>query len=143
MARPQRAATPRLIVTEEDYDRLTGVVERYGSGRQPEPAEQLDAELARAKIVPRGQVPPNVVTMRSRVVVRDLATGRDREFTLVYPEEADAGQSRLSVLAPVGIAVLGLKEGDEIEWTLPGGDTTTIRVVSVGFQPEAEGRFDL
>lgn len=143
MARPERAASPRLTITEQDYERLTGVIERYDSGRQPEPAELLDAELARAKVVPQGKVPADVVTMRSRVVIEDTSTGRSREFTLAYPEEADAGQARLSVLAPVGTAVLGLKVGDEIAWKLPGGATTTLRVVSIPFQPEAEGRFDL
>lgn len=143
MAKAQKPVSPRLFVSEEDFDRLSAVVERYDSGRHPNAASQLDAELARAQVLPKDQMPPNVVTMRSKVVIKDLVLEKTREFILSYPEEANAELQRLSILAPVGLAVLGLRVGDEIEWELPGGETTTLKVLSISFQPEAEGRFDL
>lgn len=137
------AKKPRIVVTEEDFQRLYGLVERYSEGRHAEAVELLDAELARAKVVSQKKVASDVVTMRSRVVVEDTASGRVHDVTLAYPEEVAAGESRLSVLAPVGIAVLGLKAGDEISWRMPGGTTTVLRVLSVPFQPEAAGRYEL
>jgi regulator of nucleoside diphosphate kinase len=76
--------------------------------------------------------------MQSRVRVRDLGSGQDTVYTLVFPREADVNAGRLSVLAPIGTALLGYRQGDEIEWPVPGG-LRRLKVMKVLFQPEAAG----
>ncbi len=98
---------------------------------------QLESELERADIVDALDVPSDVVTMNSRVVFEDEATGKTTEVTIVFPQDADLGLGRVSVLAPVGTALLGLAEGDSIVWPFPDGSSRCLRVVAVTFQPEA------
>lgn len=137
------STTPALRITAEDMARLRVVVERQLEGSRAAAAEQLELELDRAMVVPQGQISPDVVTMRSRILFEDMETGRRREATLVYPEESDIDQSRISILAPVGLAVLGLKVGDMIEWPLPNARLAKLRIVEVIYQPEAAGDFHL
>lgn len=111
-----------IHVSERDLDRLRAVVEQYGAGRDTAAAEQLEAELERAVILPAAAVPPGLVTMHSHVLFED-ETGKRRELQLVFPWDADAGRGRVSVLAPVGAALLGLSVGQTIDWPLPGGRT--------------------
>ncbi|MBM7116522.1 nucleoside diphosphate kinase regulator [Archangium primigenium] len=134
---------PALRITAEDMTRLRTVVERYLEGSRAAAAEQLELELDRARVVPQDQMPSDVVTMRSRILFEDMETGRRREATLVYPEEADMEQSRISILAPVGLAVLGLKVGDAIHWPLPHERQAHLRIMEVLYQPEAAGDFHL
>ncbi|MDC0709008.1 nucleoside diphosphate kinase regulator [Stigmatella sp. ncwal1] len=141
---PRSAATvPALQITTEDMTRLRAVVERHLEGSKAAAAEQLELELERARVVQPEQIPPNVVTMRSRILFEDLETGRRREASLVYPEEANIDQSRVSILAPVGLAVLGLQVGDIIEWPLPNARLGKFRILEVLYQPEAAGDFHL
>lgn len=141
----QRFTTPApaVRVTAEDMARLRAVVERHLEGSRAAAAEQLELELDRAMVVPQEQIPADVVTMRSRILFEDLETGRRREATLVYPDEANIDQSMISILAPVGQAVLGLKVGDEIEWPLPNARRARLRIIEVLYQPEAAGDFHL
>jgi regulator of nucleoside diphosphate kinase len=81
----------------------------------------LAGELRRARVVPRSQLPPDVVTMNSTVRLRDLETGEAETYILVYPADADIGENKLSVLAPVGTALLGYRAGDVVEWPVPAG----------------------
>jgi len=134
---------PELYITEPDMQRLREVVERYGSGSLAEAAESLELELDRARVVPQEQIPANVVTMRSRVLCDDLETGKRRELMIVYPSEADSENNKVSVLAPIGLALLGLQVGNTIRWSLPGGRFTTFKVVEVAYQPEAHGDLEL
>ncbi len=134
---------PALHITAEDMERLRAVVERHLEGSRAAAAEQLELELDRASVVPQGQIPPDVVTMRSRILFEDTETGRRREATLAYPEEANIEQSRISILAPVGLAVLGLKVGDIIEWPLPNARLARLRIMEVLYQPEAAGDLHL
>ena len=129
-----------IYITETDLRRLEPLI--AGAHRSPN-IERLEEELARATIVPSKDVPPNVVTMNSRVRFADVGTGEESEVVLVYPHNADVKQGKISVLAPVGSALLGLSTGDEIEWPMPFGKQRLLRIVSVIFQPEAEGQFDL
>ena len=103
----------------------------------------LEAELDRAQVVERREVAADIVTMRSKVVFEDVETGKQQEAVLVYPEEADLSRSRISVLAPVGMALLGVSRGQSISWPLPGARTRTLRVVSILYQPEAAGDLHL
>lgn len=128
----------RIFITRPDMERLRSLLDSASPKRDSATIDQLDDELARAVVVSQDEVPHDVVTMNSRVVFED-ASGRQREVTLVYPPQADAQSGRISVLAPVGAALLGLSVGQEIEWPLPGGRATTLRIISVTYQPEAAG----
>jgi len=99
----------------------------------------LASELDIAEVVDSREVPPDVVTMNSRVIFDDVTTGKTAEVTLVFPYDADVQSGKVSVLAPVGTALLGLAEGDSIVWPFPDGSSHCLRVVAVTFQPEAEG----
>lgn len=96
----------------------------------------LAGELRRARVVPRSQLPPDVVTMSSTVRLRDLETGEEETYTLVYPADADIGENKLSVLAPVGTALLGYRAGDVVEWPVPAG-VSRFRIEAVLFQPRS------
>ncbi|HYI02277.1 nucleoside diphosphate kinase regulator [Hyalangium sp.] len=132
-----------LIVTETDLDRLRRVLDQHGSGRNAELAEMLEAELSRAEVVDSQAVPPHVVTMNSTIVFEDEDTGERREVTLVYPQDARSDAGRISILAPIGSALIGLSVGQSIEWPLPGGRTRRLRIVAVPYQPEAAGQYHL
>ncbi len=134
-------ALPPLLITRTDLTRLQDTVERGLNSTLHHTAELLELELHRARVVPPEEMPPDVVTMRSRVRFEDTTTGRQREVTLVYPPDADMNEGRLSVLMPVGAALLGMRAGDCIDWPLPDGRTTRLKVISVTWQPEAAGDF--
>jgi regulator of nucleoside diphosphate kinase len=136
---PRAPTAPPICVTREDEARLRALIERHAAGALAAAAEQLEVELDRARVVAQRDMPPDVVTMRSKVLFEDVETGQRREATLMYPDEADFEQGLLSVLAPVGVALLGVRAGDTIQWPVPGARTRTLRVVSVPYQPEAAG----
>jgi regulator of nucleoside diphosphate kinase len=96
----------------------------------------LRGELERAEIVAPHEVPPDVITMNSRAELLDLDINEHMEFTLVFPDEADIEEGKISVLAPLGTAMLGYGVGDEFEWTVPYG-SRRLKVIKVHFQPEA------
>jgi regulator of nucleoside diphosphate kinase len=130
----------KIIITDADHERLESLLaSEFAKVISPvEYLEDLRAELKRAEIVPPNRVPRNVVTMNSTVVLRDLETREKEEYTLVYPERADIANNRLSVLAPVGTAILGQRVGDELRWRVPAG-WRRFKVERVLFQPEREG----
>lgn len=132
-----RTQEPRIVVTSTDMERLRTLIDTTAGDK----ADALDAELLRAEVVEPTQVPPDVVTMNSRVVYRDEDTGETREVTLAYPKDASLEQGRVSVLAPVGAALLGLSVGQEIGWQLPGGKNKRLRIISVTYQPQAAGHY--
>jgi len=130
------ANLPPIYLTQDDMDRLLKLVESQpGKG-----LAKLENELLRASIVPREQIPEDVVTMNSRVIFENETTRERREVTLVYPGNADIDAGRISVLVPVGTALLGLRVGQSIDWELPGGEKQRYRIVGVPFQPEAAGQ---
>jgi len=129
-----------IQVTETDLQRLEELLAHLPPSRNH---TLLENELARAQVVDSEEVSADVVTMNSRVRFRDVYSGTEREVTLVYPNGASIDHGRVSVLAPVGAALIGLAVGDEIDWPMPSGDERRLRVVAVPFQPEAAGRFDL
>lgn len=121
--------TSRIHVARSELDRLRALVEQHSEGRDAAAAERLGAELDRAVVVEI--VPPGVVAPGSRVRFEDERTRVVREAVLVYPSSADASAGRISVLAPIGAALLGLAAGDTIAWPLPGDREARIRVLSV------------
>jgi regulator of nucleoside diphosphate kinase len=126
---------PQIYLTQNDVDRLLELVESHpGKG-----LEKLERELVRANVVSRDEIPADVVTMNSRVIFENETTGERREVTLVYPGNADIDAGRISILVPVGTALLGLRVGQSIDWELPGGKKQRYRIVEVPFQPEAAG----
>ena len=131
-------ADREIFVTDSDLDNLTNLLAGIGrrDPRDREHIERLEAELERARIVPPDEVPPDVVTMNSEVQIRNLTTGETQVFTLVFPAEANVDQRKVSVLAPMGMAVLGYRVGDVIEWTVPAG-TRRLQIERVLYQPEA------
>jgi len=126
----------RIQVTEQDMARLSDLLEVYRGGRSAEACDALESELLRARVVGAGEIAADVVTMHSRVRFRDLDSGEMHEVTLVYPHEADIGDRRISVLAPIGTALLGLAVGQSIAWTLPAG-RHRLQVLAVLEQPDA------
>lgn len=114
---------PPIIVTESDARRLRGLLaaRRESELRDEAHLDELELELERALLVAADSVPPDVVVMDSSVRVRDLSNDEPRDYTLVYPAEADLESGHISVLAPLGTALLGFREGDEVEWLMPGG----------------------
>lgn len=132
-----------IYLTEQDYKRLVDLVQhqRQGAGIQTNIAK-LGEELKRAKRVPSEDIPSEVVTMNSSVLLRDLKSGKEMEITLVYPKDADVHTRKISIFAPVGTAIIGCKEGDEVEWPVPSG-TINYKIEKVTFQPEASGNFSL
>lgn len=132
-------STPTPItITTEDYERLSALVDRYSKGRTAALADDLDEELARAIVVEQEDISPDVVTMNSRSVFRFADTGEEREVTLVYPEDADVDAGKISVLAPIGAALLGLTVGQSIRWPTPEGERL-LELIAVNYQPEAAG----
>lgn len=131
-------AERQIVMTEEDHEKLTQLLNgvRQRQFRDLAHVEQLDGELDRARVVSAHEIPPDVVTMNSEVALRDLDTGDQLVLTLVFPHEANVDQRKVSVLAPLGTAVLGYRAGDLIEWQVPAG-TRRLQVERVLFQPEA------
>ena len=127
--------TPQIYLTQHDMDRLLQLIEAYPGKR----FEQLEKELLRAHVVAREKIPEDVVTMNSRVIFENETTGERREITLVYPGSADIDAGKISVLVPIGTALLGLRKGQSIDWELPDGEKQRYRIVAVPYQPEAAG----
>jgi regulator of nucleoside diphosphate kinase len=136
-------STPDIVITEVDFDRLNQLIEspRYRVTHSALFA-QLKRELDRGKLVPAPNVPKRVVTMRSRVRVRDLGTDESEIYTLAYPEEANINEGKLSVLAPLGTALLGMRVGQRVEVKVPAG-TRRVKVERLLYQPEAAGDLHL
>lgn len=132
-----------ITVTAADHERLRQLIRARRDTRDRDAAEALADELDRAEVVPAERIAGDVVTMNSRVVFRDEATGESREISLVYPGDSDPERGRISVLAPVGTALLGLSVGQTIDWPLPRGQLKRYRVVAVLYQPEAAGDLHL
>ncbi|GAA0589787.1 nucleoside diphosphate kinase regulator [Caenispirillum bisanense] len=123
-------ARPPVFVTPEDFNRLYTLAED-AARRVPAVADYLLDELERATQVPAAQLPPDAVTMGSRVRYRDDATGRERTVTLVFPGEENADAAAVSILTPVGAALFGMRAGAAIDWQTPGGERRTLTVLEV------------
>lgn len=131
---------PSLIVSSRDFNRLEALLDTPVLRRHPA-AVALMNELNRAEVLPPEQVPDGVVTMHSSVDCIDELTGEHHALTLVYPNEANVDKGYVSVLAPVGSALLGLSLGQTIDWQAPGGRHLRLRVTGIRYQPEANGEF--
>jgi regulator of nucleoside diphosphate kinase len=133
-----------IYVTEFDMDRLRKLLQgtRLWSSRDRQYQERLEEELDGAQVMPSDEIPRDVVTMNSRVKVKDLDSGKEIVLTLVFPSDADLEQGRVSIVAPIGTALLGYQVGDTVEWTVPAR-VRRLKVVEVLYQPEAAGDYHL
>jgi len=133
-----------IYMTDFDLKRLrelVGVGITF-KGKDAEYLRSLESELDRAHVVDSKTIPKDVVTMNSRVRFVDLYTGEERVCTVVFPSDANIEQDKISVLAPIGTALLGYRVGDTIEWRVPSGNKQ-VRIEEILYQPEAAGHFDL
>lgn len=129
---------PPITVSTRDLARLEALLESPAVRTLPA-AQALGDELVRANVVEPEAMPADVVSMNSVVTCLDENTGESHRLTLVYPQDADADQGKVSVLAPVGSALLGLSVGQHIDWPMAGGRTLRLKVTGIQYQPEAAG----
>ena len=133
---------PAIIINELDAVRIDSLLEKPEYATLPV-TQALNAELDRATLLAPQAMPHNVVSMQSEVEFRDLTSGERYVRKLVYPSQMTDSSTQLSVLAPVGAALLGLEVGKTIQWTLPGGSEAHLEVLALRYQPEAAGDFHL
>lgn len=132
-----------MFITVNDYQRITGLIEFAAlQNKNREIADRLMKELKYAKTFPQDKISHNIVTMNSRVLLRDVASGREVEVTITYPQDADSKEQKISVFSTIGVALLGCREGDITSWRVPGG-IGRFKVEKVLYQPEAEGHYYL
>jgi len=134
-----------IVITAEDRDRLKKLIARereFGKAGDSTELKSLEEELNRASVVLSEQIPPGTITMNSEFMLMDMDSGEETTYRLVYPENADFLENKISVIAPIGTAMLGYNEGDEIQWRVPSG-SVRLKIKKVIYQPEAAGDFGL
>lgn len=133
------STTPSIILTRLDVQRLERLIDSQDESSPG--VKALQAELDRAdQVVGLDEVPAGLVTMNSRVHCREEGSGKDYHLKLVYPQDAGV-EGTVSVLAPIGSALLGLQVGQHIDWPAPGGKTLKLTLLAVEYQPEAAGEY--
>jgi regulator of nucleoside diphosphate kinase len=130
MAKAAGGAKPRITLTAADFERLSQLA-RAAESTMPEMAAGLMEELDRAQVLAKGRHPVDTVCMGCEVVYRDDTSGRVQTVTLAYPNEADIAQGKVSVLTPIGTALIGLAVGKSINWTTRNGDMKRLTVLEV------------
>ena len=128
--------TPRTL-SELDHVRISNLLKHPGMSF----AAELEVVLDNAELVSSHQIPPQLVTMNSRVLIADAQTGDERTLTLCYPPDTDPNTGFVSVLSPVGTGLLGLAEGEVAQWAAPNGTQASAKILKVLFQPEESGEY--
>ena len=133
----------RKVITTSDYERLTGLI-KFSSlkTKMPEIVDRLSGEFKAAKMLPQERIISTVITMNSRILLKEVFTGREAEVTITYPQDADSSERKISVFSAIGVALLGRQAGDIVSWKVPTG-VGRFEVVKVIYQPEAVGDFYL
>jgi regulator of nucleoside diphosphate kinase len=134
-----------IYITEFDRARLIELIDRTRNGEgdwNRHYLNRLEGELERAEVVDPKDIPGDAITMRSTVRLRDLGSGKELIYSLVFPNEADIDKGKISVLAPVGTAMIGYRVGDTIEWEVPAG-LRRLKVQEILYQPEASGDYHM
>ena len=134
-----------IYITEVDLDRLRKLIElsRNSPMSWNKPyLQELADELERAEVVDPRDIPKDTITMMSTARLKDLDSGKEMIYSLVFPHEADVSEGRISILAPVGTAMIGYRVGDVIEWEVPSR-LRRLKVEEVLYQPEASGDYHL
>jgi regulator of nucleoside diphosphate kinase len=129
-----------IHITDFDMQRLRKLLEgvHNWNPKDREYLEHLEEELDKAVVVSSKKVPPNVVTMNTQMRVTDLDTGKEMLLQLVFPSDADFELGKISILAPIGTALIGYRAGDTVEWKVPAG-IRRLRIKEILYQPEAAG----
>lgn len=133
---------PEITLSTLDLDRLYNLIDSLPQNSVAG-INELEAELSRANIVAPAEIPPTIVTMNSTVKFFIESTQKEFELTLVYPKDVDSSGKTISILAPVGSALLGLSLGDEIEWPKPGGGELKVTIKEILYQPERVGEYHI
>lgn len=131
---------PPLLINRLDAERLQRLIDD-ASEKDQAVADMLENELSRGVVVDPQEIPENVVSMNSQIQFTDLTRNKQMIRTLVYPHALSSTEDGLSVMAPIGASLIGLKEGDIIDWPLPNNSQTLLRIDAVLWQPEREGQF--
>lgn len=134
-------ATLERTLTELDHVRLLNLVRRDAGGDGSSHIAAIEDVLDACSLVPSREVSPDIVTMYSRVLLQDTQTGARSTITLCYPAEAEPASGFVSVLSPIGSALLGLRVGSIARWPTPGGDERSAEIVAILFQPESTGDY--
>jgi len=129
----------KIYVTEKDFMRLKNILDAHDGDE----FEDLEIELDRAAVLSDTEVPKDLITMNSNVRYLNVQDNKESTITLVYPQDANSSEGKISILAPLGSALIGLKVGQEINWMFPDGKTRTLRILEVIYQPEASGDWHL
>lgn len=133
----------RIIITVNDYQRLTALMEFAAlKTKMPRVTDRLAQNLGAARLLPQKEISSSVVTMNSRVRLKELKNGREAEITITYPQDAEPRERRVSVFSEIGMALLGRKENDIVSWRTPNG-VGDFRIEKVTYQPEAAGDYYL
>ena len=134
----------KVTLTKNDYTRIYKAITDAKNSKtiNSNEAEKLLSELSKAEIVPSEKIDKDVVTMNSEVKLFFKNTQKEQSFKIVYPQDANLKENKISIFSPIATALIGYKIGDEIEWIVPGG-MTKIKIVDLIYQPEAAGDFDL
>lgn len=131
---------PPLLINRLDAERLQRLIDD-ASAKDQAVADMLENELSRGVVVDPQEIPENVVSMNSQIQFTDLTRDKQMIRTLVYPHALSSTADGLSVMAPIGASLIGLKVGDIIDWPLPNNSQTLLRIDAVLWQPEREGQF--
>lgn len=123
----------KIFVTEKDYLRISNLI----GSKINQDFEDLDIELDRASIISDNEVPYNLVTMNSKVRYIDLKTNKESIVTIVYPKDSNSVEGKVSIFAPLGSALIGLRENQKINWRFPNGKTKSLKILELLYQPEA------
>lgn len=134
----------KILVNRLDYVRILKQIDdaRQKKTIEAAEAEKLLNELNSATILDPDQIPGDVITMNSVVKISFVDSGKQQEFKIVYPNESNFKEKKVSIFSPIATALIGFRVGDLIEWMVPGG-WTKIRIDEIVYQPEASGDFTL
>jgi len=132
--------TKNIYITDKDMERLRELIMAAREFKKEEEKylRELESELNKGTIVKPQDIPPDIITMNSEVHLLDLNTKEETTYQLVFPDQADVSRGKVSILAPIGTALLGYSVGDIIEWKVPAG-VAKLKVEKIIYQPEANG----
>lgn len=132
-----------IYITEFDLERLSALIKQANSrSRDKLHLQKLAEELEQGEIVAPQEIPHDVITMNSKVRLQDIDSGESVVYTLVFPSDANIEQNKISILAPIGTALIGYRVGDIIEWEVPAG-LRRLKIEEILYQPEAAGNYEL
>jgi regulator of nucleoside diphosphate kinase len=131
------------LITINDYQRLSGLIKFAAlETKMPDIVNSLLTKFNAARMLPQNRILSSVVTMNSRLLLKEVANDREAEVTITYPQDADSREGKISVFSPIGTALLGRQAGDIVSWKTPVG-TSDFEIVRIIYQPEAVGHYYL